>query len=30
LKLVEVHGEEVFWKVHKENPEEVYDIEIEI
>ncbi len=30
LKLVEEHGEEIFWKVHKENPEKVYDIEIEI
>ena len=30
LKLVEEHGEEVFWKVHKENPEKVYGVEIEI
>ncbi|HJH32461.1 MAG TPA: metal-dependent hydrolase [Methanosarcinaceae archaeon] len=30
LKLVGEYGEEVFWKVHKENPEEVYGVEIEI
>ena len=30
LKLVEEYGEEIFWKVHKENPEKVYDIEIEL
>jgi TatD-related deoxyribonuclease len=30
LKLVEKFGEEVFWKVHKENPEQVYGIEIEV
>lgn len=30
LKLMEHFGEEVFWKVHKENPEKVYEIEIDI
>ncbi|AKB30140.1 hypothetical protein MSSIT_3421 [Methanosarcina siciliae T4/M] len=30
LKLIETHGEEPFWVVHKENPEKVYDIEIEL
>ncbi len=30
LKLIERFGEEVFWKVHKENPEQVYGIEIEV
>jgi TatD-related deoxyribonuclease len=30
LKLVETHGEEVFWKVHKDNVEEVYGIEISL
>jgi len=30
LKLIETHGEEPFWAVHKENPEKVYDIEIEL
>lgn len=30
LKLVETFGEEVFWKVHKENVEKVYEIEIEL
>lgn len=30
LKLVEQFGEEPFWKVHKENPEKVYDVDIEI
>ena len=28
LQLVDRFGEEVFWKVHKENPEQVYGIEI--
>ncbi len=30
IKLVETYGEEPFWKIHKENPEKVYEIEIEI
>lgn len=30
LKLVEEFGEEVFWKVHKENVEEVYEVEINL
>ncbi|MFW5987675.1 MAG: TatD family hydrolase [Methanohalophilus sp.] len=30
LKLVETYGEEVFWKVHKENIEAVYEVDIEI
>ncbi len=30
LKLMGQFGEEVFWKVHKENPEKVYGIEIDI
>lgn len=30
LKLVEEYGEEPFWKVHKENVEEVYEVEIDI
>jgi TatD-related deoxyribonuclease len=30
LKLAEEHGEEPFWKIHKENPELVYDVDIEI
>jgi TatD-related deoxyribonuclease len=30
LKLVETYGEEVFWKVHKENVEKVYEVNIEI
>lgn len=30
IKLMETHGEEPFWKIHKENPEKVYEIEIEI
>ena len=29
-KLVEEHGEEPFWKIHKENVEEVYEVEIEL
>ncbi len=29
-KLMEIYGEEPFWIIHKENPEKVYDIEIEI
>ncbi|MCL7414587.1 MAG: TatD family hydrolase [ANME-2 cluster archaeon] len=29
LSLVEEWGEEVFWKIHKENPEKVYNVEIE-
>ena len=28
LQLIDRFGEEVFWKVHKENPEQVYGIEI--
>ncbi|WP_407355695.1 TatD family hydrolase [Methanolobus sp. WCC5] len=30
LKLAEEFGEEPFWKVHKENPEKVYDVDIEL
>lgn len=30
LKLMETYGEEPFWIIHKENPEKVYDIEIEL
>ncbi|MBP1909392.1 TatD family hydrolase [Methanolobus bombayensis] len=30
LKLVEEFGEEPFWKVHKENPEKVYEVDIEL
>jgi len=30
IKLIETYGEEPFWKIHKENPEKVYEIEIEI
>ncbi len=30
LKLVEEFGEDIFWKVHKENVEEVYEVEIEL
>lgn len=30
LKLIEQFGEEVFWKVHKDNPEKVYGVEIDI
>ncbi|HIE30778.1 MAG TPA: metal-dependent hydrolase [Methanosarcinales archaeon] len=29
-QLIERFGEEVFWKVHKENPEQVYGIEITV
>jgi TatD-related deoxyribonuclease len=30
IKLMETYGEEPFWRIHKENPEKVYDIEIEL
>jgi TatD-related deoxyribonuclease len=30
IKLMETYGEEPFWTIHKENPEKVYDIEIEL
>jgi TatD-related deoxyribonuclease len=30
MKLMETYGEEPFWIIHKENPEKVYDIEIEL
>lgn len=30
VKLMETYGEEPFWIIHKENPEKVYDIEIEL
>jgi len=30
IKLMETYGEEPFWTIHKENPEKVYGIEIEI
>jgi len=29
-KLMEIYGEEPFWVIHKENPEKVYEIEIEL
>lgn len=29
LSLVEEWGDEVFWKIHKDNPEQVYGVEIE-
>ncbi|HWR24688.1 MAG TPA: TatD family hydrolase [Methanosarcina sp.] len=30
IKLMETYGEEPFWIIHKENPEKVYSIEIEL
>jgi len=30
IKLMETYGEEPFWVVHKDNPEKVYNIEIEV
>ena len=30
IKLMEIYGEEPFWTIHKDNPEKVYDIEIEL
>lgn len=30
LKLAEQYGEDIFWKIHKENPEKVYDVDIEL
>lgn len=30
IKLMETYGEEPFWTIHKENPEKVYGIEIEL
>jgi TatD-related deoxyribonuclease len=30
IKLMETYGEEPFWVIHKENPEKVYSIEIEL
>lgn len=30
IKLMETHGEEPFWIIHKENPEKVYEVEIDI
>ncbi len=30
LKLAEQYGEDAFWKIHKENPEKVYSVDIEI
>lgn len=30
VKLMEIYGEEPFWTIHKDNPEKVYDIEIEL
>lgn len=30
IKLIETYGEEPFWTIHKENPEKVYNIEIEL
>jgi TatD-related deoxyribonuclease len=30
MKLMETYGEEPFWIVHKDNPEKVYNIEIEV
>ncbi|WNY25299.1 TatD family hydrolase [Methanolapillus millepedarum] len=28
-KLIEIYGEEPFWKIHQENPSRIYDVEIE-
>lgn len=30
IKLMETYGEEPFWIIHKENPEKVYEVEIDI
>ena len=30
IKLMGIYGEEPFWTIHKDNPEKVYDIEIEL
>jgi len=30
IKLMETYSEEPFWTIHKDNPEKVYDIEIEL
>lgn len=30
IKLMETYGEEPFWTIHKDNPEKIYDIEIEL
>lgn len=30
IKLMETYGDEPFWNIHKDNPEMVYDIEIEM
>ena len=29
-KLIEIFGEEPFWKIHQENPQRIYDVDIEI
>ncbi|MCL2549857.1 MAG: TatD family hydrolase [Methanimicrococcus sp.] len=29
-KLIEIYGEEPFWKIHQENPSRIYDVDIEI
>jgi len=29
-KLIEIYGEESFWKIHQENPQRIYDVDIEI
>jgi TatD-related deoxyribonuclease len=29
-QLIEKWGEDVFWKIHKENPEKVYGVKIDI
>jgi TatD-related deoxyribonuclease len=30
LALAEEWGDEIFWKIHKENPEKIYGVEIEL
>ena len=30
FSLLDIYEEEVFWKIHKDNPEKVYDIKIEV
>lgn len=29
-KLIEIYGEEPFWKIHQENPSRIYDVDIEL
>ena len=30
LTLSKLWGEEVFWKIHRDNPQKIYDVEIEL